>query len=311
MPMSHYPHGFNHGVAIRNMPVLNTYSGNIYWVDSGAGSDGNKGTFDRPLATVDKAVSLCAANNGDTIMLKAGHAENVADATTFQVDKAGVSIIGLGTGSDRPTFTFTNTAGSVEVDSANTYIENVRLLASVSAVVVGVNVDADNCTLVDVEWDFDETGDDFLIMLDVVDASDCHVFGATFRAEEATAGAVKAVHLDNADGFRCVGSAAFGDFSDAVIKSDTDDDTGDAGNKSNGILIAHNVFQNDDTDNGACIDLDAAETGMIAYNALTTTGSTGVGAALDPGSCIPVENYASSQADRSASLVPATADTIA
>ena len=75
MPISNYPGGFNNGVAIQGMPVLNNYSGNIFWVDSGTGSNGNKGTFNKPFATVDYAISQCTANNDDQVHVKAGHAE--------------------------------------------------------------------------------------------------------------------------------------------------------------------------------------------------------------------------------------------
>ena len=66
--------------------------------------------------------------------------ENCSSATTQVCSKAGVSVVGIGRGSDRPTFTFTATAGSFEIDSANTLIENVLFTAGISAVVVGVNV---------------------------------------------------------------------------------------------------------------------------------------------------------------------------
>lgn len=306
MPMSQYQHGFDHGVSVRGMPLLSSYGGDVYWVDSGAGADTNKGTFKHPVATIDKAISLCTASNGDVIMVKPGHAENVADATTFQVDKAGVSIIGLGNGANRPTFTFTNTAGSVEIDSADVSIENVVLKTSVSAVVTGVNVDADNCAMKNVFFDYDETGDDFAIMVDVVDAANCELLACTFKAESA-AGAVKAVHLDNADGFKCVGCVSFGDFSDAVIGADTDDDTGDAGNVSSNILINGCNLKNDDT-GGRVIDFDAANTGIISYNALSG-GSAGLSTIIDPGSCHCVENYGVTATDVTGAAVPQTADT--
>lgn len=310
MVKSVYPNGFSNGVTIRGANVVNNYAGTVYWVDSNAGSDQNKGTERRPFATIDKAIGTCSANNGDIIMLKPGHAEDISDATTFQVDTAGTSIIGIGNGAARPTFTFTGTGGRVEVDSASTSIENVRFLASVSAVVVGMNVDADNCRFIECEWDYDATGDDFLIFVDVQDVAGTEFYGCTFKAEEGTAGSNEAIRMDNADETKIVGCDFFGDFANAAIWSDTSGDTGDGSTISNQILISRNTIHQDDTANGTCIDLNNADTGVIEYNSLTTTGSTGVAAALDPGSCACVENYATSQVDKSASLVPATTDTI-
>ena len=36
MPYSNYPNGFANGLLVRNLPVLSSYAGNVYWVDSGA-----------------------------------------------------------------------------------------------------------------------------------------------------------------------------------------------------------------------------------------------------------------------------------
>lgn len=305
--MSNYPGGFASGVTMRNMPVVNAHAGKVLWLDSVAGSDQNKGTFDRPFSTIDYAISQCTASNGDVIMVKPGHAENVADATTFQVDVAGVTIIGLGTGSNRPTFTFTNTAGSVELDAAGTVLENLRFVASVSAVVVGMNVDADYCEVRNCQFTFDATGDDFLIYIDCDGVSNTVIAGNEMIAE-LTAGSNEAIRLDDCDYTKIVGNYIFGDFANAAILGDTVGDTGD--NLPVGILIAHNSIYNGDTSaQGKCIDLNVAATGRIEYNNLGGLGSgaANVSAKLDPGSCLCVENYASDAVDEKAIVVPTTA----
>lgn len=43
--------------------------GNIYFVDYGNGSDGNKGTLDKPFKTISKAYSQVTSNNNDVIAL--------------------------------------------------------------------------------------------------------------------------------------------------------------------------------------------------------------------------------------------------
>ena len=77
MPISNY-NRFPNGVNIANMNVLNTYAGNVYWVDSGTGSNGNKGTYRQPLATIDNAIGKCSANNGDIIVVFPGHSGTVS-----------------------------------------------------------------------------------------------------------------------------------------------------------------------------------------------------------------------------------------
>jgi hypothetical protein len=117
---SNYPGGFAGGVTIRNMPLLSAYPGKVFWVSSTANSAGAKGTFDRPMSTVAACMALCTAGRGDIIMVKANHAETITAAGTIACSVSGVAIIGLGTGSHRPTFTFTtaNTA-AITVSAAN------------------------------------------------------------------------------------------------------------------------------------------------------------------------------------------------
>ena len=92
--LTSYPNGFPGGVAIHGMPVLNTYSGNVYWVNSASGGDGNKGTRARPFATLDYAIGRCTANNGDIIMVMANHAETITGVAGIALDVAGVTVIG-------------------------------------------------------------------------------------------------------------------------------------------------------------------------------------------------------------------------
>ena len=95
--------------------------GNIYYVSSVTGSASNDGTRpDKPMATVDQAISLAAvtANNDDVIILLPGHAETVT-ATSIALDMAGLRIIGMGKGHKRATFTFGAAAATITVTGAN------------------------------------------------------------------------------------------------------------------------------------------------------------------------------------------------
>ena len=96
-------------------------TGNRFFVDSGAtttgGDTAGHGTSpDAPFLTLDYALSsdVCTASNGDIIYVMPGHAEAIISAADIACDLAGVKIIGLGEGSDKPTFTFTtcSTCGS-------------------------------------------------------------------------------------------------------------------------------------------------------------------------------------------------------
>lgn len=143
MPISNFTGGFANGLTVRGMPVLNTYAGNIFWLDSGAGSDGNAGTFDKPFATLDFSIGRCTASNGDQIHIKPGHTENIVAAGTVTFDVAGVMVVGHGTGGLRPTFTWTTaTSATMVVSAANVVLVNLKLVAGLASIAELVDVSA-------------------------------------------------------------------------------------------------------------------------------------------------------------------------
>jgi hypothetical protein len=144
--LSKFPNGFNSGLAVRGVTVLNSHSGDVYWVDSGGLQNGD-GTFTRPFLTIDTAINHCTANNGDVIIVKAGHAETLATASAITADVAGVSIIGLGSGADRPTLTFSDTAATVVVSAASVTIQNIITKPSIDSVVSPIVVSGADCWL--------------------------------------------------------------------------------------------------------------------------------------------------------------------
>lgn len=146
MPMSHFPNGFANGVAIRGVPLLMTHPGDVFWVDSGAGSNGNKGTFDRPFGTIDYAIGKCTASNGDVIFVKPGHTETISAAGGIAADVAGVAIIGLGKGSLRPTITLDTAAtADLDVSAANVTLHNLLFSAAFADITHIIDVTATDC----------------------------------------------------------------------------------------------------------------------------------------------------------------------
>lgn len=148
--LSTYPNGFGQGVNIRGLPLLNSYSNKVFWVDSNA--PGGKGTFDRPFATVNEAVTACAASKGDLIVAKAGHAETISAAAGVALTKIGVTLLGLGTGSIRPTFNLTATASTVTMSAASCSIINCLFTGGVDAVVSWLVVSAADCAVINCEY---------------------------------------------------------------------------------------------------------------------------------------------------------------
>ena len=140
--MSNYGGGLLAGIAINGVPLGLIHPGKVFWVSNATaasqlkgvrpGSDTGitPGTFTRPFATVDYAIGRCTASRGDVIVVKPGHAETLATAAAITSDVAGVAIVGLGTGSARPTFTF-NAAGSTwSITAANLSFYNLLFVGS-------------------------------------------------------------------------------------------------------------------------------------------------------------------------------------
>lgn len=154
--MSSYPAGFAAGISIRGVPLIQTHPGQVFWVGNrttglmsgqrGA-SDGNKGTFDSPFSTLDYAISQCVADRGDIVFVKPGHAETIASATALALDVAGVAVVGLGQGSNRPTFNLTATDSKIAMSAANCAFWNCLVLGGIDAIVSAIVVSAADCVL--------------------------------------------------------------------------------------------------------------------------------------------------------------------
>ena len=145
MGLTNYPNGLSSG----GMPVFPVTNGNVFNVSSthALKGDGNSGGPDDPLATLDKAIGMCTANQGDTIIVHAKHAETVATAGAIAVDVAGINIICLGSGADRPTFTFSATASTITISAASVVFRNFIVKPSIDSVVSPIVVSGADCDI--------------------------------------------------------------------------------------------------------------------------------------------------------------------
>ena len=159
---SNYPGGFASGVTIRGLPLLQTHAGEIFWVnssttaiakDSVGGSDGNDGSYRRPYATLDFAIGKCTANRGDIIVLMPNHTETLA--AVVALDVAGIAVIGLGQGTNRPTFTGGFAGDLFAVSAANVTISNLYHNEKTTAATSNSTIDiaAANCTIQNCHFD--------------------------------------------------------------------------------------------------------------------------------------------------------------
>ncbi len=121
-------------------------TGNVFFVDDATGTDTNGygQSPQLPFASLDFAVSQCTASNGDIIYCMPYHAESTSVATTelFDTDIAGITVLGLGRGDARPTFTLEHATATVVVGAANCRVSNIRIVGNVTDLAKGLEIEA-------------------------------------------------------------------------------------------------------------------------------------------------------------------------
>ena len=280
--------------------ILGMPPNNVYFVNSVTGTNAaNRGSRDEPLASFDYAVGLCTASKGDVIVGLPGHVETISAAGSLTMDIAGVTIVGLGNGLNRPILDYTAAAGTVEMDAAHTRITNCIFRANVTAVLIGVNVDADYCEIDHCYSTFDATGDDFVILFDVTTVSHTYMHDNYFRTE-VTAGADSCVKLTAASFARIHNNEFTGQWAKAPIVGET--------TLSLSISILGNVIFNADTSVYNGIDLGAlSSTGIVAENRVTALYDTAVAKIFRDGLCtFHLNSWCNAVSERGAQVLPAT-----
>lgn len=275
MPNSNYPKGFADGVTIRGLPVLNTYGGKVFWVNGGTallvgqrgGSDGNKGTFDAPFATLDFAIGQCTADRGDIIMVKDNHSETITGVGGITADVAGITIIGLGRGAQRPRFLMdgANTVTFV-VSAADVTVSNCVFAAGHADIVRCFNITAAGFTPHLLEFVENVATENFLIEFDFTSTTDNNsdgfsIVGCRSLGLDASATEFIALVADTD------GSVIVDNF---VVKSGSTDGAllkVAAGKSVQNIDIRWNFLQHAMTTGDLLVDNDQADnTGIIAHN---------------------------------------------
>lgn len=293
---------FPNGVSSFGMPVvagggfIPPTTGSVFFVHS-SGSNGNDGKSpDAPVATIDYAVGLCTANKGDLIIVMPGHAEAVT-STSLAVDVAGISIIGLGRGSLRPTLTFSATSSIITVSATNCLLQNLVLVGNVDNIVTGISLTAtaDGAILRDIEMKDGAANKEFLVGIAIAAACD-DVTIEGFRFYGLAGGATGAIEAAGAaNRFKLLRSYIRGQFSSQTVDL--------AAAASTDIEIGWNTIINIDTGAGLGVVAHASSTGFAHDNRITNlkdtvAGISGAGLAF-------AENYCSNALNASGIIVPA------
>lgn len=297
---------FPGGITSFGMPVLGSgpvfTTGDIYFVDSVTGSDTNDGTAkEKALATIDVAIGKCKANNGDYIIVMPNHAETITAAAGIDLDVAGITVLGIGHGENRPVVTLgTATAADIDIDAADITVKNIQFTTTIDGVIAAIDVNSKDFLMEDCELRSDEGGTkaQMLIAIDV-DGGANGADRATFRRckfTSETAGADSAIKLTEVqEGVIIENCTFFGDYTDADIHNPS-------GKVLTNLQLVGNIVRNLNSGNHA-VELVSACTGWAVGNRLI--GDT-LGTIFDPGSLFCVDNEETDAIDQASVHSPRT-----
>lgn len=245
-------------------------TGNLWFVDSGAASGGNGLTPEGAVTTIDAAINLATASNGDIILVMEGHAETITGAAGIAQDVAGLTIVGLGRGRNRPVVTFgTAAAASWDITAASSYVENLVLVNGIDAQTAMVNIQAADCTIKGCEFMLGDATTQAVLGILTTDAADrlriedCFMYGTT------DAGVTGAIRIVGGDFIILRNNFITGAFAvTGAVENVT--------TAGNGWLIEGNRILNLTADgNNKALVLHASTTALIARNDLAVIDSTG------------------------------------
>lgn len=298
MGLTNHPHG----VSSFGMPVIGSgevmTTGNVFFVQSThvrASNDNAATDPQNPAATAAGGIAKCTANNGDFVFVMPGHAEDLTTTTSLDVDVAGITVMGLGTGNSRPVFSTTTTTGEMRITASNVRWSNMVHSTEVegsNGIFVGAggaieHVEIDNCF-----FTFLATGNDYNMMIRVGDgatdsADYTYIHDCWFNAES-TNGCSAGILLDDSDNCRVINNIFRGDFSGAAI------DGAAASSVANQMIIAGNIIDNRETagaGGGINTAASANGTGIISNNLMSYDLAAPENAIAATPNCDLIENF--------------------
>lgn len=243
---------------------------NFYVIKSGAASrnwirprvDGAK-----LFTTLDAAVGACTAGRGDRIHVLPGHTESIIADSGVDIDVAGVEVIGYGSGSYRPTFTFgTADTADFKIAAANVTVKNLLFLCDKDGHDMFIEVTGDDAEIAFCEFrEGSSKQTDYHIVVGTSDADSdrCYIHDCYFYGPTAGATAAISVAKDH-NRVRIENNVIYGDWSEAGI------DVPSGGNACTELVIRNNIITNLQTGDHAIQVNGTTATGFIINNQCQT-----------------------------------------
>ena len=263
----------------------------------------------RFFSTVDAAIGACTAGANDIILVLPGHTE-VVTSTSIAHDVSGVSVIGLGTGALRPTFTFSTAAATITVTAPNGTWKNCRFIANFADVAAAFTLGATSTDFRVEACEFTETSTD-LNWFNIL------VTGSTNNASDGLSLVNNFAHLQDAAAkafISILGNCDRVFVTDNIVVTASTVDAAQFMTCSSKVLLAARVLRNWLSFTGAVsgntvglfqTGSSTTSTGVFGFNLVNSIDTTtalfntaGQGFALQ-------ENYVSGAVDKQGTLYPA------
>ena len=279
--------------------------GTVFYVSSthSRANDGSAGTDPNyPMATIDAAIGRCTASVGDVIVVLPGHVETITGAAGVAADVAGISIIGLGNGTNIPKINFAGTAATFAISAANITVRNFRVTSTVDEVVKMFHVTAAYCTLENIEH-FETTSCQTIQFLLTTNAADYLTIRNCYHYQATAATAAQLwIQLVGPDNVRILDNtfilALQNGATCAVINATTA--------VVNCHIARNTILQTGGTTQVSAILLVATSTGFVHDNRVAAAVTTLAGT-VALASAYGAENYTGNTANKSGIIDPVVA----
>jgi hypothetical protein len=180
MGLTAYPNGISSfGVPIpADSSIPTTLTGKYIYVGNATGQNGSAGNTGEdpssPINSITNALLKCTANKMDVIVVLPGYTQTVSAASGLNINVAGVTIVGIGSGSLRPEITYDTAAtATVAISAANVTVKNISFNANYADVAKAIITSAKNIRIEGCYFTEEATDMNFLtcIATDAVDNS--------------------------------------------------------------------------------------------------------------------------------------------
>lgn len=247
-------------------------TGNIWFVNSATGVDdtAHGQNPDAPFKTINYPSTQCVAGNGDFIYVMPGHTEVIAAAGGITLGVANVTVVGLGTGRNRPTISFsTANTGTLAITAAQVTLQNLVVdCTGFAAVAAPVKVTGSDCTIQNCDVILaNSTNQAVCGVLTTATANRLTVQNCTLRGTN-NAGVEAAIIIVGGDGHILQNNFIIGAFTSGV---------GGIENKTTACtntLVYNNIIQNLTATNTKAMVFVSTSTGQISDNSMQILSGT-------------------------------------